>query len=128
MIELRPTSFDKIQNWFVDYQKKSKNYEMPSDTAELLGIFRGEELIGYFIYSLYVLDEKRILEINQGYLCPASRHKNLSKISMQLLENKAKEANISKVILATNRAVGSYIQFMKGMGYEIEKAIFSKTV
>lgn len=116
----------KIQHWFVDYQKKSKNFEMPPENATLLGIYRGENLIGYFVLVHYIKDS--ILEINQGYLEPASRHKNLSKISMELLEKQAKKVGIKKIMLATNRAVGSYIKFMRTMDYNIEKAIFAKDV
>lgn len=123
MIRLAPVDFLSIQKWFVDYQKKSKNFEMPPEHGEMLGIFRGEELIGYFIVVPYI---NKTLEINQGYLKPEARHKNLSRISMQLLEEKAKAVGIKKIILGTNRAVGSYIQFMRSMNYHVERAIFGK--
>ena len=126
MISLKPVDFLTIQKYFVDYQKKSKNYEMPPDQAELVGIYRGEELIGYFITVIY--KPQMILEINQGYLKPEARHKNLSKISMSLLEDIARKVGIKKIMLGTNRAVGSYIRFMKSMNYNIERAIFAKEV
>ncbi len=124
MIELKAVDFSQIQSWFVDYQKKSKNYEMPPDEAELIGIYRGQELIGYFI----TVCSEGELEINQGYLKPESRHKNLSRISMELLEKEAKRNGIKKIILCTKRAVGSYIHFMRNMGFNIETAIFSKEI
>lgn len=126
MIQLRPTDFLSIQHWFVDYQKKSKNYEMPPENAELLGIYRGEDLIGYFILVAY--KEQGIVEINQGYLKPEARHKNLYKISMELLEKVTKQSGYKKIMLGTNRAVGSYIRFMKSMNYSLEKAIFGKVI
>lgn len=125
MIKLLPVDFSKIQSWFTDYQKKSRNFEMPPEEAELLGIYRGEELIGYFITVCY---ETGLVEINQGYLKPEARHKNLSKIAMKLLEQLVKSKGYKKIALSTNRAVGSYIRFMRSMDYSIEKAIFSKEV
>ncbi len=124
MITLAPVEFSKIQTWFVDYQKKSKNYEMPPETSELVGIYRQDKLIGYFI----VMGVQQTLEINQGYLCPEARHKNISKISMELLEKQAKNNGFKEIVLATNRAVGYYIRFMKSMDYNISRAIFSKKV
>jgi hypothetical protein len=125
MLSLKPVQFLDIQQWFCDYQKKSKNYDMPPEEAHLVGIYRGTELIGYFIVVPY---KNGTLEINQGYLKPEARHKNLSKISMGLLEEQAKKIGITKIALTTNRAVGSYIRFMHSMNYNIEKAIFSKEV
>ena len=125
MIRLAPVDFLKIHQWFVDFQKKSKNFEMPPDEGELIGIYRGEELIGYFITVLYT---DGTLEINQGYLKPEARHKNLSKISVGLLEESAKKLGVKKIMLGTNRAVGSYIRFMRTMGFSIERAIFSKEI
>lgn len=125
MIHLAPVEFLAVQHWFVDYQKKSKNFEMPPEDAGLLGIYRGTELIGYFITTCY---QDGDVEINQGYLKPEARHKNLSRISMELLEDRVKKAGYKKIVLGTNRAVGSYIQFMRKMGFNIERAIFSKQV
>lgn len=123
MIKLAPVDFLQIQHWFVDYQKKSKNFEMPDDNSQLIGIYRGEELVGYFVITVF---KDKTVEINQGYLKPEARHKNLSKISMELLEASAKKDGIKKIQLGTNRAVGSYIQFMRSMDYHIERAIFAK--
>lgn len=126
MLRLAPVDFLKIQHWFVDYQKKSKNYELPPEQAELIGIYRGDELIGYFVTMAY--KDTGIIEINQGYLKPEAGHKNLSRISMQLLEQVTKQHGYKKIMLSTNRAVGSYIKFMAGMGYQLERAIFGKEV
>ena|SRR5258708_39976952 len=125
MIYLKPVAFGEIQHWFVDYQKKSKNYEMPPEEAELIGIYRSEELIGYFITVCY---DSGTIEINQGYLKSEARHKNLSRIAMGLLETLVKEKGFNKIYLATNRAVGSYQSFMKNMGYSLVRAEFSKEV
>lgn len=126
MISLKPVDHKEISPWMRDYQQKSKNFEMPPENAESVGIYRGDKLIGYFIIVFY--PPQGILEINQGYLEPSSRHKNLSKVSMELLEKEAKRIGIKKIMLATNRAVGSYLKFMRSMDYEIEKAIFAKEV
>lgn len=125
MIQLRPVDFMQIQHWFVDYQKKSKNFELPPEEAQMLGIYRGSELIGYFITLTY---QDGTVEINQGYLKKEARHKNLSKIAMSLLEQLVKQNGYRKITLGTNRAVGSYIRFMRSMGFGIERAIFSKEV
>ncbi len=123
MIKLAPVDFLQIQHWFVDYQKKSKNFEMPPEESQLVGIYRNDELVGYFVILVY---KDKTLEINQGYLKPEARHKNLSKISMGLLEKAAKTDGIKTIRLGTNRAVGSYIQFMRSMDYHVERAIFAK--
>lgn len=125
MIRLQLIDFNTVQHFFVDYQKKAKNYEMPPEEAEFLGIYRGEELIGYFATVGY---EDKTLEINQGYLKPTARHQNLSRISLKLLEEQAKKVGMKQVILATNRAVGSYIRFMRKNGYEPSRVIFSKDI
>ncbi len=123
MLKLAPVDFLQIQHWFVDYQKKSKCYEMPPEEGQCLGIYKTNELIGYFIL---ICNKNKTIEINQGYLKPEARHKNLSKISMELLEKLAKEKKYTKILLGTNRAVGSYIKFMRNMGYSVERAIFAK--
>lgn len=122
MIRLAPVDFLTISKWFVDYQKKSKNYEMPSEEAELIGIYRSEELIGYFIITNY----ENGINIDQGYLKPEARHKNLSKISMGLLEKAVKQSGKKMIVLSTNRAVSSYQTFMRNMGFSLVKATFSK--
>lgn len=125
MIHIKPVQFMAIQKWFVDYQKKSKNYEMPPNEAELLGIFKGEELIGYFIAVGYT---NGIIEINQGYLKPEARHKLYSRVAMKLFEDLAKKAGYKEIVLATNRAVGSYQRFMNQCGFNLARAIFKKKV
>ena len=125
MLKLKQVRFIDIQHWFVDYQKKSKNYEMPPEASEFWGIYRNEELIGYFITVAYKSGQ---VEINQGYLKPEARHKNLSRISLQLLENLVKQAGYKELMLATNRAVGSYQKFMRNCGFSLTKAVFSKKV
>lgn len=125
MLSLKSVHFNDIQHWFVDYQKKSKNYEMPSEHAECLGIYKDQELIGYFIVVCY---EEGTVEINQGYLKPAVRHKQYSPIAMKLLEQLAKEKGFKRILLGTNRAANSYIKFMSGMGYTLSRAEFSKEI
>lgn len=128
MIHLKQVDFYKVQHWFVDYQKKSKNYEMPPEGAEFWGVFHGEELIGYFITFSYKRGIERVVEINQGYLKSEARHKLYSKIAMQLLEEKAKKLGFNEITLATNRAVGSYQKFMNKCGFGLSKAVFTKRI
>lgn len=125
MISLQPVNWLQIAPWAVDYQKKSKNFEMIPEEAELTGIYRGDTLIGYFATLGYNYE---VLAILQGYLRKEDRHKNISRIAMELLEQKVKEAGYKKIILETHRAVGSYIQFMARMGFELKKAEFEKVV
>lgn len=123
MIELHPVDFTDIQHWFVDFQKKSKNFEMIPDKAELTGIYRGEILIGYFATIGY--DYKNLV-ILQGYLRKEDRHKNISRIAIQLLEQKVKQAGYTKILLQTHRAISSYVKFMCKLGFELKKAEFEK--
>lgn len=125
MLELKPVAFSYIQHWFVDFQKKSKNYDIPSDTTETLGIFEDNKLVGYFIIQGY---QDRDLEIQQGYLNKAARHKNLSPLAMGLLEQKAKKVGYKRIILASSRTLKAYTNFMSNMGYKPERIIFSKQV
>ena len=125
MIHLKPVNFLEIQKWFVDYQKKSKNYDMPPEQAGLLGIYKDDELIGYFITVCY---KNGTVEINQGYLKPEARHKTYSRIAMELLETAVKNKGFKRISLATNRAVGSYQRFMKSLGFNLVRAEFSKEV
>lgn len=123
MFHLKPVSFYDIQHWFVDYQKKSKNFEIPPEEGEMIGIFRDQDLIGYFITLAY---QDRHLEINQGYLRQDARHKRISQIAMSLLEKLAKSKGYTRIDLGTNRAVGSYQAFMRNLGYRLVRAEFSK--
>lgn len=123
-MELRPTPFEAIQHWFVDFQKKSKCFEIPPDEASILGIYDGDSLVGYYV--LYGYPDEGTLEVQQGYLSKEVRHKGLSPLCMSLLEDKAREAGYSKIVLQTNRSINAYIKFMDGMGYSADKVIFSK--
>ena len=125
MIHLKPIDFPAIQQWVTDYRNKSKNWEVIPEEAELIGIFRSEEMIGYFACICY---DEGVVEINQGYLKPDARHKAYSRISMELLEKLVKEKGFTKIQLATNRAVGSYQRFMSKMGYSLVRAEFAKAV
>lgn len=125
MLSLKLTDFMQIQHWFVDYQKKSRNYEMPPEYAQIWGIYDNDKLVGYFIT---VAHKTGIVEINQGYLSKEARHKKNQYIAMSLLEKTVKQYGMTKVVLGTNRAVGSYQRFMRNMGYSLVRAEFSKTL
>ena len=125
MLSLRPVDFYSIQHWFVDFQKKSKCYELPPDEAELSGVYQNEKLIGYFITIGYNYTDLVIL---QGYLAPEVRHENISNKAMNILEERAKEAGYKRIVIETQRSHKSYIKFMKSMGYGVIKTIFSKEV
>ncbi len=125
MVSLRPVNFSAIERYIPDFQKRSKTAENVPNHAELLGIFDGDYLAGYFIVAGYETGE---LEINQGYLNQENRHKDMSKVAMCLLEQKAKKAGFKKVILASSRTLRAYTKFMKGLGYKPERIIYSKSV
>jgi hypothetical protein len=124
MIFLKPTGFYDIQHWFVDFQKKSHNFEMPPEDATILGIYSGLDLIGYFILVQYGAE----LEINQGYLKPGARHKRYSYRAMQLLQEEAKRYGYKKITLKASRTLKAYTEFMKQMGFKPESIIYSKDI
>ncbi len=125
MIELAPVDFYTIQHLFVDFQKKSKCFEMPPDTAQFIGAYANNKLVGYFVIQGY---ENVDVEINQGYLLPQYRHLKLYKEFMELLENKCKEAGYKRMLLGTHNRFESYLQFAKGLGYRPQHLVFSKEI
>ena len=125
MITLKTTDFNVIQHWFIDYQKRSRNYEVPPDNSEILGIYDNGELIGYFIVRAFT---SGIVEINQGYLKPDARHKKNNYIAMKLLEDLARSKGLKRIVLGTNRAVGSYQKFMRNLGFQLTRAEFCKEI
>ncbi len=125
MIQLKLINFADIQQWGVDYQKKSKNFELIPDEAEIWGIYKDTELIGYFATIAY---SSGVVEINQGYLKPEARNKKFNYIALNLLEKLAKDKGFKRLVLATNRAVGSYQKFMRDCGFELTRAEFAKEV
>lgn len=126
MLELKPTDFYSVQHWFVDFQKKSKGYEIPPEDAVILGIFDDAKLVGYYVLVEY--KEEKVLEVNQGYLSKEARHQNLSPLCMSLLEDRAKELGYKKIMLQAQRSIQSYIKFMDRMGYRADRVIFSKEI
>ncbi len=125
MVSLRPIPYSAIERYKQDFHKKSHTYETVPPHCQLLGIFDGEALAGYFVVAGY---EDGDLEINQGYLNKEYRHKRLSACAMQLLEQRAKDSGFKKIILASSRSLKAYTQFMANMGYAPERIIFSKVV
>jgi GNAT superfamily N-acetyltransferase len=123
MLQLSPVSFEVIQNYFVDFQKKSKCFEMPPETGEIIGIYLDAVLIGYFITQAY---DNGSIEINQGYLLPKYRHLNLSKDCTALLEHFCKKAGFKTMLLGTHNRFKAYLKFAKGLGYKPQQLIFSK--
>jgi RimJ/RimL family protein N-acetyltransferase len=126
LISLHPTDYFLISKWLVDFQKKARSIELPPEEASVLGIYDGPTLVGY-----YILVEHRdvgLLEINQGYLTPAARHKKLSYEAMRLLEERAKGVGYNKIILKASRSFKAYKRFMSDLGYKPESVIFSKEI
>ncbi len=124
-ITLQPVNFSAIERYIPDFQERARNIDNVPEQAELFGIFDGEYMAGYFIVSGYNNGE---LEINHGYLNKENRHRHLSAVAMQLLEQKAKAAGYKKIILASSRTLKAYTKFMSNMGYKPERIIFSKQV
>lgn len=125
MLELKPIDFLDICKHFVDFQKKSKCYEMPPDTGQYIGAFHEGKLAGYLIVQGY---DNQEVEINQGYLLPEYRHSNLPIEFMSLLEKLCKAAGYKKMLLGTHNRFHSYLEFAKQLGYEPKHLIFSKEI
>ena len=123
MINLRPVDYLTVAKFFVDFQKHSKNFELPSDEAQIVGIFNQDSLIGYYIIQGY---DNKDVEIIQGYLIPSSRHANLPIECMRLLEQSCKKAGYSRMMLATGSRFRAYLKFAKGLGYKPTHLEFSK--
>lgn len=121
-IEIKSVSFDTISPYFVDFQKKSQCFEMPTEEAEFFGIFNNTKMIGYFI--LCKLDT--ILEIQQGYLIKEARHIGLEYKAMDKLIEMAKQHGYTKIILQTQRSMKAYNKFMKRLGFDTERIVFGK--
>jgi len=124
-MELKQVDFLAIQHHFVDFQKKSHCFEMPTENAYVLGIVEGGALIGYFIVAEY---EDGTLEIQQGYLKPVAQHRKLSYEAMNILHAQAKKAGFTKVILKASRSLNAYTRFMRNLGYKPESIIFSRSI
>ncbi len=124
MVRLEPVTFEAVQRHFVDFQKKSKCFELPPEEAEYLGIFQDSEMIGYFVMVAYA----DFAEINQGYLKPEARHQELPKECLKLLEYICKKAGYTEIKLGTHNRFKSYMSFMKDNGYKPEQLIFSKRI
>lgn len=130
MIYLKPIEFTDISGWFVDFQKHSDCLEMPSDTAQYIGIFNDGFytdgiLIGYFIIQGYNNTE---VEIEQGYLQPTSRHRQFFEQALMLLEEKCKDANYKRIITGTRNRFRAYLKWGKRLGYTPNSLTFSKNL
>lgn len=125
MVELRGVDFWIIQKYFLDFQKKTKDFDLPQETAELLGIYEDGTLVGYFVTQGYDFLE---LEILQGYLIKEHRHKGLQYESMKALEDLAKKNGYKKLLLATNRSNRAYPLMAKNMGFKQDKIIYGKDI
>lgn len=123
MLVLKTTPFADVQKWFCDFQKHSKCFEMPPDEGEIVGIYLDTELIGYFILVGY---DNEYVEVNQGYLKPAYRHKALPNDCIKLMEEGCRKAGYKEIKLGTHNRFQSYLRFMKQNGYKPEHLIFSK--
>lgn len=115
MVVLRSIPHTEISQYFVDFQKKSKNFDMPLDTSEDIGIYKDGVLIGYFIIQGY---NNIDVEITHGYLLPKYRHNDLPKECMKILEESCKKAGYKKMMLATGSRFRSYMKFAKDLGYK----------
>lgn len=125
MVELIPVAFQDIQHWFVDFQKKSKCFEIPPEESEFIGIYTDQELVGYFVLVGY---DDGVIDINQGYLKPSARHTDLPKECLKLIESACSRAGYKEIKLGTHNRFKSYLEFMKDNGYKPEHLIFSKRI
>jgi GNAT superfamily N-acetyltransferase len=123
MIQLKPCRWEDVQHYFVDFQKKSKRFDLPSVTAQIIGIFDDKEFAGYFFIQGY---DHTDVEITHGYLKTKYRHKNLPKQCMSLLEQMCRESGYKHMVLATGSRFNAYLKFAKGLGYTPQHLEFSK--
>ena len=125
MIHLQPVDYLQIQHWFVDYQKRTKDFELPSDQADFLGVYNQSDLIGYFIL---LCPDRTTVEIRQGYLRQDARCKGNSQQAMKALERLAKEKGFQKIVLGTYRANRGYIRWMEKLGFKIQSIDFVRNL
>lgn len=124
MLELKPVDFMAVQHWMVDFQKKSKCFEIPPEEAGYLGIYIDGTLYGYYA----LIAQGTEVTILHGYLAPAARHKDYPRQAMHEIEQLCKQYGYTKISLCTSNRFKSYLNFMQGMGYKPEQLIFSKEV
>lgn len=123
MIQLRLSSHDSLSKYFVEFQKKSKCFELPPEGAEFVEIHFNNQLIGYYVLIGYA---DKSMEIIQGFLLKKYRCNGLPKACMSVLEQEAKIKGISRVYLAAHSRFKAYFNFANYLGYRPEKIIFSK--
>ncbi len=125
MISLKGIDYLSISQWLWEFQKKSKCLEIPPESAQCIGIYEDNTLIGYFIIQGFNHTD---IEINQGYLIPKYRHFGYPKESMRLLEVACKNMGYKKMLLGTHNRFRSYLKFAKSLGYTPEHLTFSKNL
>jgi RimJ/RimL family protein N-acetyltransferase len=123
VLSLRPVSFYDVQHFFVDFQKHAKNFDIPDDENQIIGIYMGDELIGYYAIQGY---DNVDVEIKHGYLKPGFRHKDLPKKCMELLEEGCKKAGYRRAMLATGSRFNAYMKFAAKLGYKPQHLEFLK--
>lgn len=123
MLDLKTIKSEETRQWEGDFQAKSKAGEQAPQTAEYLGIFNNNVLVGYFAFTGYT---DRVIQIHQGYLAPEHRHFRLHKLALGLFQKKAKKCGFKKISLTTSRALRAYTSFMTDMNYKPETITFSK--
>ena len=122
-LSLRPIPFSVAQQFFADFQKKSKCLELPPEGAEYLGAYDGERLVGYMVVCGY---GDGVAEINQGYLRTEGRNKGYGQRFVRLLEEVAKKNGFKRMDFVAQRSLKAYVKYAESMGYRPTKVIFSK--
>ena len=125
MISLSPVTWEDIQTYFVDFQKKSKVFELPpeEDQAYFIGIYNDSQFIGYYIM---VPHNDAEIEIRQGYLTRNNRHLDLPKQCMAELERLCKLAGYKTIALSAGSRFKAYLKFAKSLGYKPVALEFTK--
>lgn len=124
-MELKALDWKIAQRFFVDFQKKSRCFELPHESSEYIGIYENEDLLGYFAVLLY---KDKSLDIIHGYLKPEARHKQKIKSALTILETLAQKQGYTIIRCKASRSFNSYIKFMKSCGFRPTEIIFSKAV
>jgi len=123
MIRLALISQEDISHFSKDFVDKSGSLET-TEEDEVLGIFSGSELVGYFAVN----GEVPTLAIHHGFLTPTAQHQGLPKVAMKLLEQKARSIGYTCIELASARRYRSYSKFMGRLGYAPDYTVYSKRI
>lgn len=125
MIELKPVDVAIVDQFAIDFKKRAKHFESIPDGSDVIGIYKKNKVIGYFVTRCYTSGE---VEILQGYLLKEFRHNGFQYKSLTELEKLVKRKGFKKLFIASSRTLKAYTKFMGIAGYKPTRIIYSKEV